>query len=229
MELGRGLAGAAADNGVAVAGGDVTRAPVLFLAVTVVGHAGSADELAPRAGAEPGNIVVVTGELGGAAAGLLLLSGPELADVLDESVADALRRRQLAPSPRLAVGRALASSGATSMIDISDGLGGDAGHVAMASGVRIVIEVERVPVQQGVADVADAAGVDLTALTVEAGEDYELLATLPPGDVDGAHAAVEAEGASLTAIGEVTDGSGVVLRLPDGTEREPSGFDQLRR
>jgi thiamine-monophosphate kinase len=229
MELGNGLAAAAAANEVAVVGGDVTRAPVLFLAVTVVGHAGSPDELVPRAGAEPGNVVVVTGELGGAAAGLLLLDRPELADALDASAADALRRRQLRPSPRLAAGRALAASGATSMIDLSDGLGRDALHVAAASGVTISIEVNRVPVQRGVGEVAGAAGVEAIDLVAAGGEDYELLATLAPGDVDGARTLLEDGGTSLTVIGEVTEGTGVVLRLADGSERAASGFDQLRR
>ena len=228
MDLGTGLAAAAAANEVAVIGGDVTRAPLLFLAVTVVGHAGSADELVSRAGAEPGNVVVVTGELGGAAAGLLLLDRPELADAVDASAADALRRRQLTPSPRLEAGRALAAGGAASMIDLSDGLGGDALHVAAASGVRISIELDRVPVQPGVAQVAAAAGADPVDLVAAGGEDYELLATLAPADLAGASAAVAAGGASLTAIGEVTEGTGAVLRLANGSEREASGFDQLR-
>jgi thiamine-monophosphate kinase len=229
MELGTGLAAAAAAYEVAVVGGDVTRAPVLLVAVTVVGHAGSRDELVSRAGAEPGNVLVVTGELGGAAAGLLLLERPELADGLDAEISGELRRRQLEPTPRLAAGRALAASGATAMIDVSDGLGGDALHVAEASGARIVIDFERVPVQGGVATVARAAAAEALGLVAEGGEDYELLATLPSADLEDAIAAVEACGTSLTAIGEVNDGDGAALRLADGSERDAAGFDQLRR
>jgi thiamine-monophosphate kinase len=229
VELGKGLAAAAAAYEVAVVGGDVTRAPVLFVAVTVVGHAASRDELVSRAGAEPGNVLVVTGELGGAAAGLLLLERAELADALDAEVAGELRRRQLEPTPRLAAGQALAVSGATAMIDVSDGLGGDALHVAEASGARIVIEFDRVPVQRGVAEVARAAAADPVGLVAEGGEDYELLATLPAANLEDARAAVEACGTSLTVIGEVTGGSGAAVHLADGSERAPSGFDQLRR
>jgi thiamine-monophosphate kinase len=229
IELGTGLASTAAANGVAIIGGDVTRAPILLLALTVVGHAAAPDELVSRAGAKPGDLLVVTGELGGAAAGLLLLDRPELGAGLGAGVAEALRDRQLEPAPRLAAGRALATGGATAMIDLSDGLGGDADHVASASGVRIAIELADVPVQQGVEAVAVAAGADPWELIAGGGEDYELLATLRPGDLAEARSAVESAGTSLTVIGEVADGEGVSLRGADGTELPASGFDQLRR
>jgi thiamine-monophosphate kinase len=228
-QLAAGLGSAAAAGGVAVIGGDVTRAPVLLLAVTVVGHAASPDALVARAGARPGNVVAVTGELGGAAAGLLLLDRPELAAAIDEDVAEALRLRHLEPSPRLAAGRALAAAGATAMIDLSDGLGGDAGHLAAASGVRIAIELEEVPVQAGVAEVAAAAEVDAGTLIATSGEDYELLAALPVEGLAAARSSVASTGTTLTVIGEVVEGDGVILRRAGGGELEPSGFDQLRR
>ena len=209
LELGEGLAQVAAEHDVAVLGGDVTRAPALWLAITVVGHAGSADELVRRAGARPGDVLAVTGELGGAAAGLLVLDRPELEAAVGAEVADALRRRQLEPRPRLGAGRALAAAGASAMIDVSDGLGGDAGHIAAASGVRLVIELERLPVQAGVGEVAAAAGVDADELATGRGEDYELLVTLPPERVDEASAAVAATGSALTPIGAVERGEGV--------------------
>jgi thiamine-monophosphate kinase len=227
-ELAAGLAAAAADHAVAVLGGDVTRAPSLILAITVVGHAASAEELVLRSGASPDDVLVVTGELGGAAAGLLLLDRPELANGLPDHIADELRRRHLEPQPRLDAGRALAAAGATAMIDVSDGLGADARHIADSSGVRLAIELERVPVQEGVAAVARAGAADPYELATERGDDYELLATLPPDRVDEANDVLAAGGTALTEIGAVREGSGVTLRTPDGSERDPHGFDQLR-
>jgi thiamine-monophosphate kinase len=227
LELAGGLGRVAAAYGVAVAGGDVTRAPGLLVAVTVVGGAAAPELLVRRRGARPGDLVAVTGELGGAGAGLLLLEREGLAESLDAEVAAALRRRQLAPEPRLDAGIALAAGGATAMIDVSDGLGADAAHLARAGEVGIEIELERLPVQSGVVELAAAAGRDPLDLASAAGEDYELLATLPPGRVADAAEAVAAAGSRLTVIGEVTETGAVGLSGPEG-RRGPAGYDQLR-
>jgi thiamine-monophosphate kinase len=171
----------------------------------------------------------VTGELGGAAAGLLLLERPELSESVSADVAGALRRRQLDPKPRLAAGQALAAHGASAMIDVSDGLGADAGHLAASGGVGVSIDSARLPQGEGVAQVAAAAGVDAVDLVTASGEDYELLATLARERLPEARRAVEATGTTLTEIGTVTSGSGVAIRAPDGSVRKASGFDQLRR
>ena len=223
LGLADGLAALAGRLGVAIAGGDVTRAPALLLAVTVVGHAESADRLVRRSGARPGDLLAVTGELGGAAAGLALLERPELAEGLDEALAAALRARQLEPEPRLAAGWALAEAGATAMIDISDGLGADAGHLAAAGGVGLKIDLSQLPVQAGVAELARSAGLDPLDLAAAGGEDYELLAALAPDDLDRAR---ELVGSDLSVIGTVADGGGVVFSGPAGG-RPPRGFDQL--
>jgi thiamine-monophosphate kinase len=229
LELADGLGRAAATWGVAIAGGDVTRAPVLFLAVTAVGHLGTAEEAVTRAGARPGDRLVVTGELGGAAAGLVVLRDPAAADGIDLAVVEDLRRRQLEPQPRLAAGRALAAAGATAMIDVSDGLGGDAGHLAAASGVGIIVEAQGVPIQAGVAELAAATGADAIELALSGGEDYELLAALPEEAVAEATASVAATGVELTPIGVIEAGAASVeFRDPDGRERPPVGYDQLR-
>jgi thiamine-monophosphate kinase len=227
LEIADGVAAVAAAHRVAVPGGDVTRSPVLVVAVTVVGHAASAERFVRRAGARPGDALAVTGELGGAAAGLLLLERPELAAGLEPSIAEALRRRQLEPEPRLDAGRALAEVGVSAMVDLSDGLGGDAGHLATASGRRLTIELGLLPVQEGVAAVAEAVAADPLELAVGRGEDYELLAAIPDERLDEARAQLAGTGLALTSIGRVTEGEGLKLLGPDGRERPPGGFDQL--
>lgn len=228
IELLDGMAAVASATGTSLAGGDVTRAPTLTLAVTVVGHAESADELVTRARARAGDTLVVTGEIGAAAAGLLLLEDPKLRAAVGEADAAGLIYRQLEPAPRLAAGRALAHAGATAMIDLSDGLGGDAMRMAEASGVRLSIDAAALPLATGVEAVAVAAGRDPLALAVSGGEDYELLAALPAGRVQEATAGLgESCGIRLSAIGEVAAGEGLAVRLPDGELLEPTGFDQL--
>jgi thiamine-monophosphate kinase len=226
LELFGGLAALAAETGTRVVGGDVSRSPVLVLAVTVVGHAPSADGLVGRDGAKPGHVLAVTGELGGAAAGLALLDRPELAGSMEPAVAEALKRRQLEPQPRLAAGAGLAASGAEAMIDLSDGVGSDAAQIAAASGVRLSVDLERLPLQGGVEEVARAGGLDPLDLAASGGEDYELLIALSPGRLAGAATAASQTGTTLTAIGDVTRGEGVEFR--GGGEVAPSGFDHLR-
>ena len=228
LELLNGLLALAKVTGTSLAGGDVTRAPALILTVTVVGHAASPELLVSRGGARPGDALVLSGELGGASAGLLLLEQPQLADAVDEETATRLRARQLRPQPRLASGRALASAGATAMIDLSDGLGGDAGHLAAASGVALRIDASALPLANGIAEIAAAAGREPLELAVGGGEDYELLVALPAERLTelATIAATAAEG-TLTQVGEVLAGEGVEVRLPAGGSLPLAGFDQL--
>jgi len=228
LEICDGIAALACETGTSVLGGDVTRAPFLFLAITVVGHAPSPELLVGRRGGRPGSLLVVTGELGAAAAGVLLLERPQLAAALADRLADALRARALLPTARLEAGAALAGAGAEAMIDLSDGLGGDAGHLAAAGGVGIEIDADRLPVAAGVAEVAVAAGVDPLDLAAGGGEDYELLAALPAERLDGAVAACESVGVRLSAIGKVSAEPGVRITGPSGGVRAPRGFDHLR-
>jgi thiamine-monophosphate kinase len=227
LELVDGFAALATRTSTTLAGGDVTRAPVLTLAVTVVGHAARPELLIGRDGARPGDALILSGELGGAAAGLLLLEQPGLANAVGEETAAALRGRQLRPQPRLATGRALAGAGATAMIDLSDGLGGDARHLAAASGVALRIDAASLPLAHGLAEIAAAAGREPLELAVGGGEDYELLVALPPAQLtELADAAAAGEG-TLTQVGEVLAGDGVEVRLPAGGSLPLAGFDQL--
>lgn len=227
LDLCDGAAGVCRRAGVSLLGGDLTRAPVLSLCAMVVGHAAEPGDLVARAGAEPGDVLCLTGELGAAGAGLLLLDHPELGEELEVDLAEALRLRQLRPEPRLAAGRALAEAGARAMIDVSDGLGADAEQIASASGVAIEIELSRVPAAAGVGEVAAAAGLDHFDLLASSGEDYELLAALPRARLAGAKWALEQLGESLTEIGSVGAGAGVRLRLPGGRSVTARGHDHL--
>jgi thiamine-monophosphate kinase len=228
LEVADGVGALAGAHGVAVAGGDVTRAAELFLAVTVVGEAASAGSLVRRAGARAGDLIAVTGELGGAAAAVLAFERPELGRELDPVLAERLRRRQLEPQPRLEAALALQRTAARAMIDVSDGLGADAAHLAAASSVAVRIELEALPLQDGVREVAAAADLDPLDLAAAGGEDYELLVALAPERERQARAALERLGLALTVIGAADTGAGVELRSAEGV-RPPGGFDQMRR
>ncbi len=170
-----------AEADVAVVGGDTTGAGSLVLGVTAIGRS---ERVPGRGGARPGDAVVVTGPLGGAGA--------------------AFREgRYIRPPLRLAEGRELART-ARAMLDISDGLGRDAGHIAARSGCRIVIDLERVPLAPGA--VVEDLGF---------GEDYELLAVLPGAG-------------GFAEIGRCEEGAGVELRL-DGGVVELGGYGHFGR
>jgi thiamine-monophosphate kinase len=154
------------EPGVSVVGGDTSRAALVMLSVTAIGRS---DRVPGRGGARPGDVLVVTGPLGAAGA--------------------AFRKGRLVRPPlRLAEGKELAAT-AHALLDVSDGLSVDAGHIAARSGVRCVIDLEQVPL----ANTAELEDVGF-------GEDYELLA------------AVEDPG-RFTAIGRCEEGSGVAIRL----------------
>jgi thiamine-monophosphate kinase len=218
-DLAEGLAAECARAGAAVVGGDTSRAASVLLVTTVLGDlAGRAPVL--RSGAAPGDLVAVTGALGRAAAGLALLE----AGLADAPLAAAQRR----PHPPYDAGPQAADLGATAMIDISDGLLADLGHIASASGVRIDLSSDRLAPGEDLRAAArsifgrtghrsGAAYTEGLAWVLSGGEDHALAATFPPGT---------ALPPRWTVIGTAREGAGILV---DGREWAGSaGWDHFR-
>lgn len=193
IDLAEGIAEEAGLVGVSVVGGDLTAADQIVIAITVLGTCAEAPVL--RSGAKPGDVLVMAGRQGWSAAGLAVLKrGFRSPRVLVEA--------HQRPQPPYAAGPAAAHAGATSMIDVSDGLLADVGHLAEESGVAIDVHRDAFELAEPMVAVGAALGVDPMQFVLGGGEDHPLVATLPSG-VD------LPEG--FIVIGEVSTGSGVTV------------------
>ncbi len=160
-----------------------------------------------RSGANPGEVLCVTGSLGKGGAGLAACKAGLGVGRADPFVVDAY----LTPIPRLREGRILCEASASACIDVSDGLAADAGHIAQRSGVDLRIDVDRIPVSAAVRSVGQTLDLDPLELATSGGDDFELLFTAPSNRVDEIRARVKDEtGTEVSAIGEVRDGDGAV-------------------
>ena len=204
--LGRGLRAVAVASACPVIGGNITGGSALSLTITVLG---SATRPLTRSGARAGDVMYVTGQLGGPSAALRELLGARVP-------IEAHRARFASPAPRLQEARWLADLGARAGIDISDGLVGDAGQLARASGVTIRIDGARVPCVAGVTPSAALTG----------GEEYELLVAMPAAAAIDTAAFAERFGVPLTEIGVVEpEGAEPVTVIGERVDR--GGFDHL--
>jgi thiamine-monophosphate kinase len=212
-ELADGLADEAAEVGAGVAGGDISASPTLTIAVTVLGDLQGRAPVT-RAGARPGNVVAVAGRLGYAAAGYTVLCrGFRSPKVL----VDAHRR----PKVPYAAGPAAAELGATAMIDVSDGLLADLGHIAAASQVAIDLRRDAFAVAPQMRDAAAALGVDPYAWLLTGGDDHALAATFPADEV---------LPAGWLIVGQVVDSSVLEVTVDGRTFGDgPGGWDHFRR
>lgn len=172
-ELAGGLSAEAGLVGAGVVGGDMSASPTLTIAVTALGDLGGREPVL-RSGAQPGDVVALAGRTGHAAAGYTVLSRGFRTPKL---LVEAYRR----PEVRYAAGPEAARLGATSMIDVSDGLLQDLGHVARASVVGINLERDAFEVPDQMRDAASALGVDPYVWLLAGGDDHALAATFPAG------------------------------------------------
>jgi thiamine-monophosphate kinase len=215
LEVMAGIGDAAAAINSKVLGGDLSSGPNWSIAVTVIGRTRSP---VSRSGAKAGDGVWVTGTLGGSRVALeTWLNGGE--------PSPGARSRFAHPEPRIAAGRWLAQHGAWAMIDLSDGLAGDAPHLGAGSSISMIIDLDSIPLAAEVTEEARRLGVSAQRFAAEGGEDYELLVALP-GDFDAVDGFVDACGIVLTRVGEAREGTGVRF-LSAGREVELHGFDHF--
>ncbi|MDQ8700081.1 thiamine-phosphate kinase [Hyphomicrobium sp. LHD-15] len=224
-----GLADAQAAFGIGLAGGDTDRRPGPFSAtITAIGSVPTG-RMVRRATARPGDVLFVSGTLGDSALGLLLRQDRELGGVLglDEAETRHLIGRYLRPEPRLALAPALRGFASAAM-DISDGLVKDCGRLARASGVSATLDSARVPLS-GAAQRALLQRPALLERVLTGGDDYEVLAAVPPDRAEAFRAAAAAGGVAVSEIGHVATGSGITVTGPDGRALEigAAGWDHF--
>jgi thiamine-monophosphate kinase len=209
-QLADGLGAEAALVGASVVGGDMSASPTLTIAVTALGDLEGREPVV-RSGARPGDVVAVNGRLGYAAAGYTVLSRGFRTPML---LVEAFRR----PAVPYPAGPQAAVLGATAMIDVSDGLLSDLGHVATASGVAVDVRRDTMTVPATMGDAATALGIDPYHWILAGGDDHALVATFPAGtDLP----------EPWLVIGSVGDGTGVTV---DGQPYKggPTGWDHFR-
>lgn len=218
-ELYRGMRAEADRFGVLIVGGNITRSPAgIYVDITLLGRV-QREHLLLRSGARPGDLVMVTDRVGDAYTGLLLVFNPRLP--VDASVRETLITRYIEPEPRLAESAIIARSGmATAMIDVSDGLSGDIGHICEQSQVGVRLWADQLPVTAAARQVAAAMDTPFWKLALEGGDDYGLCFTVRPEAVETLTRLVLQETDSLiSVIGEILPAEqGRWLTLPNSQE-----------
>jgi len=219
-EFAAGFSDLARSHDVALVGGDTTSGP-LSATVQILGHAPRSQSLL-RSGARPGDLVFVSGTPGDAAAGLAVEQGRLK---LAADTATYLRKRFLYPTPRMALGKSLRGF-ASACIDVSDGLLGDVGKLAQASGCGVALTYEHIPVSESLVEAVGDERARELALT--GGDDYELCFTVSPANVPRLHQEMPPERWGYSPIGTVRETAGSLI-LKDGNVMEfaHSGYDHF--
>ncbi len=226
-ELYRGLAEAAEAMDIVIAGGDIVRAEELAISVTATGRAELDDAKQPkllrRTGAQAGDLIAVSGTLGGAAGGLAVVRGAQVGD----QAARELRGRQFRPHPRVDVGLAAIDAHVRCGIDVSDGLMQDLAHICKASRFGAVVWQDKLPIEPAL---RAAFGEDEAfRMAATGGEDYELLLAGTQEQIDVLASQCDV---SITIIGEMVIEAGHIAALLDSSGKPvdlpAAGWDHLR-
>lgn len=217
LDVARGMVAECQRAGAFIAGGDVTSSGQIMLAITALGNLHGRDPVT-RSGARPGDVIAISGPVGRSAAGLAVLEASGAADDSQDPELDAMVAAHRRPRPDYRAGPAAAMAGASAMIDISDGLVADLGHIAEASGVRLDIAARMLPGTGPLMAVASRIGSDWREWALQGGEDHALAATFPDRSKvpDG-----------WTVIGRVDRGTGVLV--DSKRWRGGAGWDHFAR
>ena len=226
-QLYEGMKSMAREFQVNLLGGDTTSSPAhLVINVALVGWAAE-DEVLYRSGAKEGDVIFLTGEVGASAAGLdIILSGRNFVDRGE------LFEAHLNPTPQIKEGRIIAGlKVANSLIDVSDGVASDLGHICEESRVGALLEESRIPVTETFRSYCNEFQLECEKLMLHVGEDYVLLGSVPAESAETLKNALESAGCRFYPIGTIIKGAGILLKGSDGSTRKiaASGFDHFRK
>lgn len=223
-ELYHGLNAQAQVSGLSIVGGNLSQIKgPLVIDLFLLGECDKECFLR-RDGARTGDAVLVTGDLGDSRAGMELLMHPELQ--VPEEVRTQVLAAHLTPHPQLAEGQLLAASRRVhAMLDVSDGILSDLGHICESSGVGASLDLAKIPISSACRQVAEAAAASPEEWALTGGEDYQLLFTADPTEVEAIQALVSQQtGAAVTVVGRIVAAPGMITVIePDGTMKTPSG------
>ena len=228
VEMYQGFVSQLSPLGASIIGGNITSVAVEpFIDITVVGAVPQGGAVS-RAGARPGDAILVSGFPGESGAGLRVLTENRSTGSVFRELVDA----DLRPEHRAREGMAVAELGyATAMIDTSDGLAADIGHICSAGGVGARLEARRLPVRRALQEAARLLACEPLDFILGASDDYELVITCPPDRAEDVKAALSGvSGVPAAVIGTITDDPGRIVLVTDSGERvvRVSGWDHFR-
>lgn len=205
---------------VPLVGGNITRGDRFSATVSVIGET---ENRIGRGSADIGDLVVLTGTIGGSEAGRMLALEEIAPTIIVPDIRERLVSKYMRPYPPLGIGEMMAKIGATAMIDISDGLLADIAHIAESSNLGITIDVTSLPLHPDLVRLSELAEIDPFEIAAISGEEFELVFTIPPTSVETAREIAQVFATKITVIGEAEAGNGLeVFRAG-----VPARFDYL--